>query len=282
MRVVNTLVLFAVIAGIAVLLIISKAPEEAARGPADAPAPPPTTRERDADLPSTRDVAENVTVQLPETVGPSTGTAFTVAPGVWLTARHVVDGCSRTILAVRGFEGVEVTEAILAEDADVAMLRAALPATAVPLTTSAQPPRVGSDAYHVGYPQARAGEVVSRYFGPATLQIRGRYLATAPAGAYVEQARTPGLTGTLGGISGGPVFDENGVVIGATVAENPRRGRIYTAVPSSLRSTLQTGAASADPGAPSAGGFSMESFMDVAQDLRQTFRVAKVFCQTDG
>src|SRR5207302_1917793 len=42
-----------------------------------------------------------VTVDVPDHEGPATGTAFSVvSSGVWVTARHVVDGCRQAALVV--------------------------------------------------------------------------------------------------------------------------------------------------------------------------------------
>ena len=43
----------------------------------------------------------SVAVDVPEHPGPSAGTAFSVASsGIWVTARHVVDGCRQAALVV--------------------------------------------------------------------------------------------------------------------------------------------------------------------------------------
>jgi serine protease Do len=62
----------------------------------------------------------------------------------------------------------------------------------------------------------------------------GATIVEEPVLAWAEQGRTSGLRGSLAGISGGPAFSANGQVIGVTIAESARRGRIYTAAPTSI------------------------------------------------
>ena len=91
--------------------------------------------------------------------------------------------------------------------------------------------RIGEPGYHVGFPQGLSGEAVSILESRSNLVTRGRYAMEEPVLAWAEQDRSEGIEGTLSGMSGGPVFDRDGAVIGVTVAESPRRGRIYTASP---------------------------------------------------
>src|SRR5690242_6173648 len=49
----------------------------------------------------------SVSVDVPEHPGPAAGTAFSVASsGLWITARHVVDGCRQAALVVGEGRGV--------------------------------------------------------------------------------------------------------------------------------------------------------------------------------
>jgi serine protease Do len=73
--------------------------------------------------------------------------------------------------------------------------------------------------------------VSSRLLGRETLQVRGRGKHDEPVLAWAEVGRTEGLEGTLAGLSGAPALDRQGQVLGVTIAEAPRRGRIYTTSP---------------------------------------------------
>ena len=52
-------------------------------------------------------------------------------------------------------------------------------------------------------------------------------------------------------LSGAPALDAQGRVVGVTIAESPRRGRIYTTAPEVVNATLS--AYNARPTAPAAG-----------------------------
>lgn len=252
------------------------------KGDVAAPPPPPPPQE-DVEiggepLPAPSEFDEEVWVTIPTEVGPQTGTAFTVDEGVWMTARHVVDGCARVGVVVQGDAGVLATEIDPSAAADVAVFRA--PLERAPLKADLDDSfRLGESVFMIGYPQGVPGEVAGLLLGRETMQVRGRYSTNEPVLAWAETSRTQGLSGSLGGISGGPAFDAQGEIVGVVVAEAPRRGRIYTAAPSSLQSALSAAEAAPDPAAaPAAAELSEETYGVDGRRLRRDLRVAKVLC----
>ena len=95
--------------------------------------------------------------------------------------------------------------------------------------------------------------------------------------AWAEIGRTDGLKGSLAGLSGAPVLDTAGDVVGVTLAEAPRRGRVFTATPQTVRRALA--AAGVKPAPPGTGQpISVENYGRVADGLRRDLRVAQVVC----
>lgn len=227
--------------------------------------------------PSARD--PRVHVAIPYDVSSGSGTAFAIGDGLWMTARHVVDGCGRLVLVDNRRRGYRVERLEVSPDADVAVFRAALEREPLPLALNPQSLTMGAAGYMVGYPQGRPGEVLGRLMGRELLVVQGRYRTREPVIAWAEVGRTFGLRGGLGGISGGPAFDSQGNVVGITVAESPRRGRVYTAAPRSLRTMVLRSAAAAPENARPAGAFSPQTYGEPSDALRQASRVARVLCQ---
>ncbi|MDQ7814172.1 MAG: serine protease, partial [Brevundimonas sp.] len=136
--------------------------------------------------------------------------------------------------------------------------------------------RKGQRAFHPGYPQGRAGEVTSRLLGRETLRVRGRGQRDEPILAWAEVGRTDRLGGTLAGLSGAPVLDRQGRVVAVTIAESPRRGRIYTTSPDTFGPAVR-GLQKADE--PLTGRtVTIDNYGLVADDLRRDLRVAQVVC----
>lgn len=207
-------------------------------GSDDAPPPPPEAiKEEGAMLPPSSAFDERVLVQV-TTPESGVGTAFAVnESGQWLTARHVVDGCDEVALLVAKGRYIRATEVRVSPDSDLALIMTEKsPFPAVVDTTADL--RLGDYGYHIGYPQGRPGEAASRLLARSNLISRGRRQGTEGVLAWAETGRTRGLRGSLGGLSGGPVYDETGRVRGVVVAESPRRGRIYTASPESVEAFL--------------------------------------------
>lgn len=217
-----------------------------------------------------------VVVDVPAKSGPAAGTAFSISrTGVWMTARHVVDGCTRTAIVVGPGSGVAVRVRIDPRG-EAALLYTEGGAAPLPLALS-EPLRRGQRAFHPGFPQGEPGEASSRLLGRENLVVRGHGARTEPVLVWAETGRTKGLTGTLGGLSGAPALDAQGRVLGVTIAESPRRGRIYTTAPEVVRSTLSTNGRRADASA-TGEMITPQNYFFVADDLRRELQVAQVVC----
>lgn len=258
---------------VGVLIMASLTRRENADAP---PAPPPPDEVEGALLGPITPFDESVTIHASEApFQPMSGTAFSIAgDGRWVTARHVVEGCRRPALDIGGGRAV-AADVRLAPKADVALLLTQGGPPALPLAVD-KPLRRGQRAFHPGYPQGKPGEVTSRLLGREMLKVRGRGARDEPVLAWAEVGRTDGLKGSLSGLSGGPVLDREGRVVGVTIAESPRRGRIYTTAPDTLGPAIR-GEQRADErtlGEP----ITVENYGRVADTLRRDLRVAQVIC----
>jgi len=242
----------------------------------DAPPPPPEVfKQEGAMLPPASPFDERVLVQV---TGPrdGVGTAFAVnEEGQWLTARHVVDGCDRVSLLVAPNRYVPVRSIALSDRYDLALLETTRSQNPVALDTHGDL-RIGTLGYHVGYPQGRPGEAVSRLLSRSNLISNGRRSGKESVLAWAETGRTRGLNGSLGGLSGGPVYDSNGRVRGVIVAESPRRGRIYTAAPEAVARFLNEKQVDVIGERPEP--FTPKSYGRTADAVRRNLQVVKVAC----
>lgn len=251
---------------------------------ADAPPAPPAELEAPAApggvdgplLPGPSQFDPEVMVE----VGPvasGVGTAFAIdKDGWWLTARHVVDACDRVGVVVGRGRAVEAMEVRIARFADLALIKTDRAPEPLKLDLSEDDFRIGQTAFHIGYPQGRPGEAATRLIGRETLIARGRYELEEPVLAWAELGRTKGVIGTLAGMSGGPVFDAQGRVVGVTIAESARRGRIYTAAPASIVQLLKLNAV--DPKGAPAPELTLTNYGLEADKLRRALAVAPVVC----
>lgn len=206
---------------------------------------------------------------------PASGTAFSIAGrGRWITARHVVEGCRRPALVVGQGRAV-AADVRLAPRADIALLITDGGPPALPVAAEA-PLRKGQRAFHPGFPQGRPGEVTSRLLGRETLKVFGRGARDEPVLAWAEVGRTNGLEGTLSGLSGAPALDPQGRVVGVTIAEAPRRGRIYTTAPETFGPAIRGEQAAGEDARGQA--VTTEDYGQVSNRLRRDLRVAQVVC----
>ncbi len=255
------------------LLVLAASQQERADAPA---APPPSPG--DALMLSTGASLDQAKIRrLPaEAVEQASGTAFSISDaGVWLTARHVVEGCRRAAVLVAPGRGVKAT-VVSDPSTDVAVLTTEGGSPPLPLALSARL-RPGQLGFHPGFPRAQPGEAASRLLGPYVLPSPARTRPSPRVLAWAEVGRTDGLRGSLAGLSGAPVLDGRGEVIGVTLAESPRRGRIYAAPPSAVRAALAL-ARRKPSGFAQGQPITTDNYGRAADGLRRGLSVVQVVC----
>jgi serine protease Do len=168
----------------------------------------------------------------------SRGTSFPLGNGLWLTARHVVDvDCGQLILIIAG-ANVQAHIKYLDRNADLAVLQTGpVAASALPIESAS--PASDESAYAFGFPKGVLGGTEDQLMGRARMKLGGRLMGTAPVLTWAELQRYPDDLPSLAGISGGPMLDDSGHVIGIIVAASVRRGRNYTVAPEILHKVLE-------------------------------------------
>jgi S1-C subfamily serine protease len=212
------------------------------------------------------------------TKGSSTGTAFAITDdGWWLTARHVAHGCDAIWLLTAPRKGWRVLESHLHPNADLALLRTRIGRT--PLTLARGTPGRGEDGFSLGYPQGSPGDVHARVMGQAQMKTVGRYRINEPILAWAEITRRPRDLPALGGLSGGPMLDGQGRVVGVLVASSKRRGRVMTTAQSSIQELLARFPAARANAGDLSRPIHSNSFIARGKTLRRELTIAKVLCK---
>jgi S1-C subfamily serine protease len=139
-------------------------------------------------------------------------------------------------------------------------------------------PEEGQSAFAFGFPQGTLGGTQDTLLGRSHLRLGGHLSGTAPVLAWSETQRFPDSFDSLAGISGGPMLDENGNVIGIIVAASVRRGRNYTVAPEILLDIQRQ--LGTKPGQQPARDAILQpvSLETSANVLRQDSRIAQTYC----
>ena len=208
----------------------------------------------------------------------SVGSAFAISKqGLWLTAKHVVTGCDKAIVQIGNKKALKINSIDFHPQADIALLTtrgAPKPLNLLKSTNQL------NHAFGIGFPTGQPGAVHARYIGEMTMHHRGRNGFRERVHAWSEQSRIPNRSGSLGGLSGGAVMDDQGNIIGIIQAESRRRGRIMTAKPEAIQKLIEMVSAHSPSTTTSSPEFylSPDDYPKIARQLITSLRVAKVHC----
>jgi S1-C subfamily serine protease len=221
--------------------------------------------------------------QIPEGLT-ARGTSFPLGNGLWLTARHVAnEDCAQIILIVDG-ANVPAQIKFLDPNADLAVLQTR-PIDTPALPIDAGEPKEDDSGYAFGFPKGILGGTETQLMGRARMRLGGRLSGTAPVLTWTELSRYPDSLDSLSGISGGPMFNAAGNVVGIIVAASVRRGRNYTVAPEilheiqrelGLSKTLPNEAPASDVLTPPV------SLDNAATALSKDARIALTYCIPPG
>ncbi len=213
-------------------------------------------------------------IELSPKVTDVSGTAFAIAPGVWMSADHVTASCRRLFVEVDGrfMPGFDLVEH---PSADVAIFRTSRSGPPLMLTRTLDPGQIG---FHHGFPSGAPGDVTSTLIGRARIRVSGAIQRIEPAVVWAEARRYPADLAQLGGISGGPALDLEGRVVGVTIGGSERRGTVLTAAPVSMREVVARADAELAPGPGPNFRPSPSQVVAYGDALRRRLTVAKVVC----
>lgn len=172
------------------------------------------------------------------------GTGFAIdTQGIWATAAHVTDRCGtiRFLVDQRAMPPVASPAVPLGQDISVITGGVRSP---MALSLSEDAPRTGAVGYHMGFPMGTPGLIGSKLLGRTSAVRHGGQ--TDAVLAWVEDGTARNSITELDGLSGGPVLNDRGQVVGIVSMASERRGRILTAMPAPVRRWLSAQPAQVD------------------------------------
>ena len=212
-----------------------------------------------------------------------TGTAFSIdGRGLWITARHVTDECDQLQLLRPFRRALPVTGLAEHSGADVALLQTAAGYDALDINYDA--PEYNQEGFHFGFPRGEPGAVYSRLIGRKTMKTTGARNYRETIYVWAEKIRIPETDESLGGISGGPILNKAGDVVGVHVAGSIRRGRSFSSLPSNISDLIEDNnlnLVDGDEYSIDTTSLTPVGFSRVGEDLRGDLSVAQVVCKTD-
>ena len=212
--------------------------------------------------------------------GDVTGTAFSIGRGRWMSAKHVTESCRQVWIVTGPRRGVRARRIVEHPGADLSIIFTdGDGAPEIPVSTAAL--NFGQAGFYFGFPKGEAGAVSADLIGRARMHTEGSRRSVEPVVGWSERRRIPHSEGSLGGLSGGPVLNEAGEVVGVAVASSVRRGRVFSAAPKSMREIFQQSGVVEPIGAPRPADprtLTESDFPRHGADLREQLSVAKVVC----
>jgi serine protease Do len=215
------------------------------------------------------------------------GTGFKVGENLWMTARHVVDGCRAVYLNenTNTSDGSLrlIKKTIIHPRSDLAAFN--FENNSEPLLVPTMSDKISKksllrmQAFAVGYPATVPGHLNVKYLGKAA--IKNINLNTfEPVFVWTVSLKSPKRLGSVGGISGGPLLNAQKKLVGVMIAEQGKRGTVATADLHSINWILGTLEGRANfSGKPDMKEISTENVSEISAGLRTSGSVVQLLCK---
>ena len=148
------------------------------------------------------------------------GSAFYVGENIWITARHVINDCSEVYL--KDSSNRKFIEKILIHpNSDLALFKY----NSFDIKNFNIAQKISEKSFSSGYPAGNPGDAALQLLGFMAMEARS-YNILEKHSIYAVLDKNPRNLLSFGGLSGGPTFDDYGLINGVVVAEFKRRGQI--------------------------------------------------------
>ena len=211
------------------------------------------------------------------------GSAFKIDSNLWITARHVINECNAVYVIDQNLNQSYslISEVFIHPKSDMAAFYFSNDSDYFDLPYYADKGYksfLRTSAFSLGYPNGKPGNMHLRYLGKASLKNEN-YNLIEPVFVWSILAKKPNNLDSVGGISGGPLLNKKGKVIGVLVSEQLRRGTVSTA---DLQSTnwLSRAMNKEKTIGTLNKNFSETKLGDLTSELLGNSNIIKVMCRT--
>ena len=232
-------------------------------------------------------IKNTIKIPIDKRTSDASGTAFKMGKEAWITARHVIHGCQKVYLSNKPIENIFIPPssdlALLISDAfDVEKFELNWSPNKNNFTKYQKDLVIGDLGYSVGFPKGDPGQARLKFAGYVQMIQKGAYYLKEPVKMWVETQRQPKSLDQMGGISGGPIFNNAGSIVGVHVANSVRRGRAFSVDESAiswlLSATPKTNELTRKKPKTQ---ISDKNWSEKANFFRNSGRIKKVICSID-
>ena len=145
------------------------------------PAPPPGA----AGLPPPSLADPGFTIEAEVKTGDVTGTAFSIGPGRWMSAKHVTESCRQVWIQTGPRRGVRAERVVEHPGADLSIIFTDGGAPELPVSTGVL--NLGQVGFYFGFPKGEAGAVSTDLIGRARMRTEGSRHSVEPVVGWAER-----------------------------------------------------------------------------------------------
>ena len=229
-------------------------------------------------------VSNTINIPIERRSSNGSGTAFKIGKDIWITARHVVDGCKSLFLSDKVIKRVYIPPSsdlalLVSNSFSVDEFELNWTPSDIIRSRIRKDSKIGDDAYSIGFPKGQPGQARLKFSGYVQMIQKGSYYLKEPVKMWVEVQRQPRSLDQMGGISGGPIFNKNGAVVGVHVANSVRRGRAFSVDEYAISWLIMAASNNKIPSSSRIEkNITEKNWSEIASSWRKKGRIRKVVC----